>query len=210
MSKIDDTFEMLDNTPEGPKKSIILLILIGLLVVGGMSALAQKQMADKPTALPTMGESVNKETASSPDTAATGDSSAVNESPAVTPPLLTPIETVINFGEASAALRPDQLAKLETFYQEIKDTPGTLHISGYTDDVGPDDGMALSIQRAKAVAESLIVLQNDPEVELVVEGFGDDSPVGDNSTALGRQQNRRVELKFYTQGQAYDPESVSR
>ena len=200
MSKIDDTFEMLDNTPEAPKRAIILLIIIGLLVVGGMSALALKQMGYSLNTISTMGESINT---------TPGDNSIANESPAVTPPPSTPVEAVINFGEASTAIRPDQLAKIETFYQQIKDTPGTLHISGYTDDVGPDEeGLALSIQRANAVAESLPVLRNDPKVELVVEGFGEDYPVGDNSTALGRQQNRRVELKFY--GQACAPESVSR
>lgn len=198
MGKKDDTFEMLDNTLDTPKKSIILLIIIGLLVTGGISAFALKHL-NQPNTLPAVGELVNDEI-TSPNNAAPTDSSAEINSPPVNPLPSTPIEAVINFGEASAALSPEQLAKIETFYQQIKGTPGTIQINGYTDDVGPDEeGLILSAKRADNVATSLQVLKNDSRFTLTINSYGEENPVGDNTTILGRQENRRVELKFTPQ-----------
>ena len=51
----------------------------------------------------------------------------------------------------------------------------------------------LSEQRAESVRQYLIE-QGLPDSSLTATGFGKSMPIADNSTAAGRQQNRRVEI----------------
>jgi outer membrane protein OmpA-like peptidoglycan-associated protein len=69
-----------------------------------------------------------------------------------------------------------------------------LAIEGYTDSTGGADfNQALSEKRADAVQDYLIQ-QGLPAASLSAKGFGMNNPVADNSTAAGRQKNRRVEI----------------
>jgi outer membrane protein OmpA-like peptidoglycan-associated protein len=69
-----------------------------------------------------------------------------------------------------------------------------LEIDGYTDSVGSDEyNQTLSDKRAEAVRDYLTssgVSSNNVEAR----GMGKADPVADNSTAAGRQLNRRVEM----------------
>jgi len=72
----------------------------------------------------------------------------------------------------------------------------TLHltIEGYTDSTGSAEfNMALSEKRALSVQGYLVSQGLDPGT-LSAQGFGMNNPVADNSTAQGRQKNRRVEI----------------
>ena len=51
----------------------------------------------------------------------------------------------------------------------------------------------LSLERAQQVAAALRLYEVETN-RLVPKGFGSEKPAGDNSTAEGRQLNRRVEL----------------
>jgi outer membrane protein OmpA-like peptidoglycan-associated protein len=67
-------------------------------------------------------------------------------------------------------------------------------IEGYTDSVGSGSyNQALSQRRADAV-KSYLVSQGIDAARVTSTGQGESSPTGDNSTADGRQQNRRVEV----------------
>jgi outer membrane protein OmpA-like peptidoglycan-associated protein len=69
-----------------------------------------------------------------------------------------------------------------------------LDVEGHTDSVGGDDyNMKLSEQRAGAVRDYL-VSEGLSQDGITAKGFGKTLPVADNSTAAGRQRNRRVEL----------------
>jgi len=54
-----------------------------------------------------------------------------------------------------------------------------------------DSNMKLSQARADSVMNDLERL-GIPSGELTAQGFGEDNPAADNSTADGRQKNRRV------------------
>lgn len=70
----------------------------------------------------------------------------------------------------------------------------SVHLDGYTDNVGGEEyNLLLSQQRANAVMEYLIS-QGLPSAEVTATGFGKANPVASNSTVVGRQQNRRVEM----------------
>ena len=83
------------------------------------------------------------------------------------------------------------LIEFSNYLKSNKDL--NLLISGHTDDIGSkESNLILSTNRARSVYSFLI----DRGVEknrLSYKGFGEDSPVYDNSTKEGRAKNRRTE-----------------
>ena len=71
-----------------------------------------------------------------------------------------------------------------------------VNVDGHTDSTGSDQyNQNLSQQRANSVAGYLVNQQVMSE-RLIVQGFGENRPIATNSTAAGRQQNRRVEIQI--------------
>ena len=112
----------------------------------------------------------------------------------------TPRGLVINmadvlFDSGKFDLRPIAREKLARLAGIVLAHPGlNLDIEGHTDSTGGESlNQKLSDQRANAVRKYLIE-QGLPETSLIAVGFGSSMPVADNSTAAGRQQNRRVEI----------------
>jgi len=69
-----------------------------------------------------------------------------------------------------------------------------LAVEGHTDSTGSQDfSQTLSEQRAQSVARYLVD-QGVPGRNVKSAGMGDSQPIADNSTAEGRQKNRRVEI----------------
>lgn len=92
----------------------------------------------------------------------------------------------LNAGGAS------HLVKLGGFLNKYPER--TTVIEGYTDSVGSDEfNQALSQRRADAV-KSYLVGQGINASRLTAAGKGESSPVGNNGSSTGRQQNRRVEV----------------
>jgi outer membrane protein OmpA-like peptidoglycan-associated protein len=99
------------------------------------------------------------------------------------------------FDTARYTLKPGAREKLAKVSGIILGHPGLkIAVEGHTDSVGGDDyNMKLSENRAAAVRDFLVA-QGVPPAAVTSQGFGKTIPVADNSTAAGRQQNRRVEL----------------
>jgi outer membrane protein OmpA-like peptidoglycan-associated protein len=99
------------------------------------------------------------------------------------------------FDTARYTLKPGAREKLAKLSGIILGHPGLkIAIEGYTDSVGGEEyNMRLSQNRANAVREFLIEENLNPDF-LTAQGFGKTNPVADNSTAAGRQMNRRVQL----------------
>ena len=69
-----------------------------------------------------------------------------------------------------------------------------IQVNGYTDSTGNDAiNIPLSVQRANAVADFLKV-QGIAGNRIIANGYGSANPIASNSTATGREQNRRVEI----------------
>lgn len=103
----------------------------------------------------------------------------------------------IYFDPDSAILRNDSIPALRRVSDILKSNP-TLKflITGHVADT-PDqrqDPMELSSKRALAVKEYL-VNQGCDQSRLQTKGMGSSKPVADNSTAEGREQNRRTEFE---------------
>jgi outer membrane protein OmpA-like peptidoglycan-associated protein len=84
------------------------------------------------------------------------------------------------------------LDKLAAFLNKYPDR--TVVIEGYTDNVGSEDyNQGLSERRAESV-KSYLAGQGIGALRLAALGKGESGAVADNSSATGRQQNRRVEV----------------
>jgi len=88
----------------------------------------------------------------------------------------------------------DVLDSVALVLEEFEKT--TIVVAGYTDSKGSESyNQKLSENRANAVAAYLMTRKiNKARFDTV--GFGEHSPIADNSTAEGRALNRRVELSL--------------
>lgn len=87
------------------------------------------------------------------------------------------------------------ITELATTLNKYDDTE--VLIEGHTDADGADAyNETLSESRAKAVARALEA-QGVHAGRISTMGYGETQPVGDNSTAEGKAQNRRVEVAIY-------------
>ena len=114
------------------------------------------------------------------------------------------------FDSARADLKPEakellkQVAQILAQYQD-----NTIQILGHTDNV-PIIGdplftsnAVLSTYRALSVYEYLVNDCGLSPNNLMHSGFGEYKPIADNSTAEGRAQNRRVEIRIYNSYSSY-------
>jgi outer membrane protein OmpA-like peptidoglycan-associated protein len=112
----------------------------------------------------------------------------------------TPRGLIVNMGDVlfdfgKHDLRPEAREKLAKLSGIILAHPGlNLGVEGHTDNVGSDEiNQKLSKTRAESV-RSYLIEQGLAAPNVTAQGFGKTTPVADNSTAAGRQKNRRVEI----------------
>lgn len=100
------------------------------------------------------------------------------------------------FDTGKATLQPSSEEQLNNIAEILKAYPNVhVKIGGYTDNTGdPAANKTLSEARAKTVMDALVSKGIDAS-RLASEGYGDQYPVGDNSTEEGRAQNRRIALR---------------
>lgn len=107
--------------------------------------------------------------------------------------------TILNnifFKFNSFELLPQSFVELDRMASFINGSASIkFEIGGHTDNVGETAyNQQLSEKRAKAVYDYLVSHGVDA-TRLSYKGYGETLPIGDNSTAEGRETNRRTELK---------------
>lgn len=102
----------------------------------------------------------------------------------------------ILFDSALATLRPESMSVIEEIAKLLREDPTlTVFIVGHTDNIGEHDyNLKLSDDRADAVVNTLINQHQISSSQVIPFGAGQTCPIATNSTAEGRQLNRRVEL----------------
>lgn len=114
----------------------------------------------------------------------------------------------ILFGTGASALSSEAKASLSKFANNVlkQNADMDVDIYGYTDNQGWKNSTAeqsyqknlnLSQERAQSVSTYLMSCGVTGGQIQKVEGLGEADPVADNSTAAGRQENRRVEVYMY-------------
>ena len=105
----------------------------------------------------------------------------------------------------SATLKPGAYTEINRVSQVLVQYPQTnIQIAGHTDSSGSETyNQGLSERRAMSVQNAL-ASQGVDSMRLQTIGFGEGQPIADNSTAAGRQLNRRVVVTIAAQqGGAY-------
>jgi len=101
------------------------------------------------------------------------------------------------FDTSSATLKPGAMTVVDRVATYLQQNPGTkVLIEGHTDSRGSEEyNMQLSERRALAVGDALASRGVD-RGRVQSMGKGKAYPVASNETAVGQQQNRRVEIVF--------------
>ena len=102
----------------------------------------------------------------------------------------------ITFRSGTARLLPASNAELDQVATAMLTVPNARwEVGGYTDSRGvAAANMRLSTQRAQTVMRYLVT-KGVPQASMTAVGYGAQRPVAPNTTAAGRANNRRVEIK---------------
>ena len=129
--------------------------------------------------------------------------------------LVTRLVNQVLFDSGKADLRRSAYPVLDKVAQVLGQVPEQpVGIEGHTDNVpikmsGWSDNHELSVARANAVMSYLVEKHDIDSARLTAVGYGEDHPIASNSTAEGRQKNRRVEIVILPQasGASYREEA---
>lgn len=208
MPKMD--FEMSDTSPKGlgrGYKALIIAAIILLVGGGGIFAYMRSNDATKPVnnAPQTQTNDATKSTATTPNEATKPDAASEASSsqtqatslPAASVAQPGPVNITIHFAFDSPIILDGEDTKIKDFVAKIKGATGDITIDGYTDNLGTHEyGVLLSGQRATTIATLLKELGLGNQITVTKNSLAEANPVGDNSNAQGRAQNRRAEVKF--------------
>src|SRR5262245_54398528 len=109
----------------------------------------------------------------------------------------------VTFKVGSANLSDDAKRTLDGVASQVSslNTGFLLELQGFTDSTGSENANnALSQRRAEAVRRYLVT-KNVPLHRISIIGLGEETPVADNKTRAGREQNRRVEVRVLRSAQ---------
>jgi outer membrane protein OmpA-like peptidoglycan-associated protein len=156
--------------------------------------------ATPPSATPTAVLGAAEPSAPTSTAASSSQPPPVTRSRSTAAPHRTPsvtLESDLAFDSGSATLSSAAKAAVARAGRQAREAglSGTIYVDGYTDDVGSAAyGAWLSQRRADAVATYLQSQLLGAPVSIVSQGHGESDPVASNTTAAGRQQNRRVTI----------------
>lgn len=108
--------------------------------------------------------------------------------------MIVRVQFPLNSAEIPEAYQPEiaRIAEFLTQYGGVKAV-----VQGHTDNTGAEAyNKDLSLRRARAVLNALMSRYNIDASRLSAQGFGEEEPIADNSTAEGRQTNRRVVVEM--------------
>jgi outer membrane protein OmpA-like peptidoglycan-associated protein len=126
------------------------------------------------------------------------DASAANERITELDEYDTQDSVAVTFKVNSAVLSPEAKQQLDALAEKIATGKAyMIEVAGHTDATGSETkNFHLSQARAEAVVQYLAVNHKVPLRRFITPmGFGKTEAVADNTTATGRAQNRRVEVK---------------
>lgn len=101
------------------------------------------------------------------------------------------------FDTGKSTIRSESYPELDRLVKLMNDVPTLkVELSGHTDNTGSaTSNQQLSQDRAQAVVDYL-ASKGISKTRMVAKGYGSDRPVASNSTAEGRQENRRTEFEI--------------
>jgi len=103
------------------------------------------------------------------------------------------------FAFNSDSLTTDARQQIDGFLSDLENTEHVVFlVAGHTDSTGSEQyNFELGQKRASAVARYLIAHRGIDPLHVTTASYGSNAPIGRNTTAEGRQKNRRVEILVY-------------
>jgi outer membrane protein OmpA-like peptidoglycan-associated protein len=182
-----------------------LLVLLLALVAGGTWYVAVQtkpsdQVATSPRVTNTAKPDRTHASSAPPSASSSSAPTVTHEAPSNAPsrkPNVT-LRSDLAFGFNSATLSGKARQAIAGVARQVRAAglAGTIYVEGYTDNLGSATyGLELSRRRADAVSNYLRTqLVGVTGISIASIGHGEDDPIADNSTAAGRQANRRVTI----------------
>jgi outer membrane protein OmpA-like peptidoglycan-associated protein len=114
------------------------------------------------------------------------------------------------FHSGSSRLSEEGQRAVSGFLSDLENSEGLIFlVAGHTDEVGSNEkNYELGQKRAASVARHLIKQGIDP-FRVTAVSYGEESPVADNQTPVGKRQNRRIEIRVYREGFTSTPREPS-
>ncbi|WP_051296249.1 OmpA family protein [Eisenibacter elegans] len=101
------------------------------------------------------------------------------------------------FASGSYALQPNSFPELNRLADFLKANPQVrIQVEGHTDSVGDAGSNQVLSQNRVGSVQQYLLQKGIAANRLQTKGFGATTPVADNNTEAGRQQNRRVEIRI--------------
>jgi len=102
----------------------------------------------------------------------------------------------LTFPSGKATIKPEFFSVLATLQRALrKFTTSPITVEGHTDSIGDDRyNENLSYERAMAVKQYLLANMGLQETRVTALGYGESRPIASNDNALGRAQNRRIDV----------------
>lgn len=119
-------------------------------------------------------------------------------------------EAKITFAPGSAEIELSSGKTVDKIAEILKTCPNVaMEIDGFTDSQGRAEmNKALSQRRAEAVLSALLA-RRVLTTNLTAHGYGEENPIADNETEVGREANRRIEFRLIGAGPAADAASAT-
>jgi len=110
------------------------------------------------------------------------------------------------------ALNPDIKSQIDGFLADLQSTDGLIFlVAGHTDSAGPENyNYELGQKRATSVARYLIAQRGIDPTRVSAVSYGESVPAMENTSDMGRRQNRRVEIFVYKEGLSFSPQADQR
>lgn len=109
--------------------------------------------------------------------------------------IVTTLDAHTLFSHDRSNLRPAGRSELDALVSKLKGySSQRISIIGHTDSQGTDAYNQLLSERRAASVKNYLIRQGIDADSISTVGRGETQPVASNSTAAGRQQNRRVEI----------------
>lgn len=109
----------------------------------------------------------------------------------------------VSYRVNSAALTDAGKKNIDSFLSDLKGGVNggqVFVIGGHADSTGPGRyNYQLARNRAESVAQYLILEKKIDPMQVVTVSFGESSPMADNQTREGREKNRRVEIRVFSE-----------
>jgi outer membrane protein OmpA-like peptidoglycan-associated protein len=104
-------------------------------------------------------------------------------------------QSLAGFSTGAAKIPTNAMPKIDELATTLKNNPGqNVVIEGHTDNVGsPEYNQALAMKRAEAVRKALVSRGIDPN-RIAVRSAGEENPLANNDTGLGRWENRSAQV----------------